>query len=59
MNKLPSSVLKNPKHDKLKAVYSYYNVATSVPLIKLMENALIMAKQLDFDVFNALDIMEN
>jgi hypothetical protein len=24
-----------------------------------MENALILAKQLDFDVFNALDIMEN
>lgn len=33
---LPSSVLKNPKHKDLKAVYSFYNVATTVPLKSLI-----------------------
>lgn len=56
---LPSSILKHEKYDVLKVAYSYYNVANTVPLIELMRNALILAKQCDFDVFNALDIMEN
>ena len=43
----------------LNAAYSYYNVATTVPLKQLMNDLLIFAKQQDFDVFNALDIMEN
>jgi glycylpeptide N-tetradecanoyltransferase len=56
---LPSTVIKNPKHNLLKAAYSYYNVATTVSLRDLMYNALILAKNEDMDVFNALDIMEN
>lgn len=56
---LPSSVLKNPKHKDLRAVYSFYNVATSVSLLQLMENALVLANNEEFDVFNALDIMDN
>jgi glycylpeptide N-tetradecanoyltransferase len=56
---LPSTVIKNPKHNLLKAAYSYYNVATSVSLKDLMFNALILAKNEDMDVFNALDIMDN
>ena len=47
------------KHNVLNAAYSYYNVATTVPLKQLMNDLLIFAKQQDFDVFNALDIMEN
>ncbi|KYK68559.1 myristoyl CoA:protein N-myristoyltransferase [Toxoplasma gondii TgCatPRC2] len=43
----------------LQAAYSFYNVATTVPLKQLIEDALCLAKQLDFDVFNALDVMEN
>ena len=43
----------------IKAAYSFYNVATSVPWTELMNDALVMAKKLDFDVFNALDLMEN
>ena len=57
---LPSQIIHgNTKHKTLKAAYSYYNVATSVPLVELMEDALILAKCNDFDVFNALDLMEN
>lgn len=56
---LPSSILGHEKYNLLKAAYSYWNVATSVPLHELMYDALIFAKQQDFDVFNALNVMEN
>lgn len=56
---LPSSILGNDKYSLLKAAYSYWNVATTVPLHELMYDALIFAKQHDFDVFNALNVMEN
>ncbi|KAF3439630.1 hypothetical protein FNV43_RR17908 [Rhamnella rubrinervis] len=56
---LPSSILGNQTYSTLKAAYSYYNVSTKTPLLQLMNDALIVAKQKDFDVFNALDIMEN
>mmetsp|Transcript_74711 Transcript_74711/g.163233 ORF Transcript_74711/g.163233 Transcript_74711/m.163233 type:complete len:459 (+) Transcript_74711:97-1473(+) len=57
--KLPSSILGNEKYTQLNAAYSYWNVATTVPLHELMYDALIFAKQNDFDVFNALNVMEN
>ncbi|KAI3510009.1 hypothetical protein L1887_25535 [Cichorium endivia] len=56
---LPSSILGHPNHTNLKAAYSYYNVVTKTPLVQLMNDALIVAKQMDFDVFNALDVMHN
>jgi len=56
---LPSSILKNEKYDTLHAAYSYWNVATTVTLNDLMTDALILAKTHDFDVFNALNVMEN
>ena len=57
---LPSTVIKSASLGvSLKAAYSYYNVANKTPLLQLMEDALVLAKQRDFDVFNALDIMEN
>ncbi|OEH76611.1 myristoyl :protein n-myristoyltransferase [Cyclospora cayetanensis] len=68
---LPSSVIGHPKHKEVKmqyfwcigdssqAAYSFYNVATTVPLKDLMQDALCLAKQKDFDVFNALDVMDN
>eukprot|EP01016_Furgasonia_blochmanni_P051696 TRINITY_DN8169_c0_g1_i1.p1 TRINITY_DN8169_c0_g1~~TRINITY_DN8169_c0_g1_i1.p1 ORF type:complete len:156 (-),score=26.76 TRINITY_DN8169_c0_g1_i1:169-636(-) len=37
----------------------FYTVATSVPLKDLLADALILAQREGFDVFNALDIMEN
>ncbi|XAR50079.1 Glycylpeptide N-tetradecanoyltransferase [Bertholletia excelsa] len=56
---LPSSILGNQNYSTLKAAYSYYNVSTKTPLIQLMNDALIVARQKDYDVFNALDVMEN
>lgn len=56
---LPSSILNNPNYSTLKAAYTFYHVSTKTPLLQLAQDALIVAKQKDFDVFNALDIMEN
>ena len=56
---LPSTVIGHEKHSTLKAAYSFYNVATSMPLVDLMRDALVCAKQVNMDVFNALNIMEN
>ncbi|KNA04553.1 hypothetical protein SOVF_198630 [Spinacia oleracea] len=56
---LPSTILGHPNYTTLKAAYSYYNVATKTPLLQLMNDALIIAKLKDYDVFNALDVMEN
>jgi len=56
---LPSTIMNHPEYNTLKAAYSYYNVATTVDWDVLMGDALILAKQLDFDVFNALDLMDN
>jgi len=56
---LPSSILGHDKYDILKAAYSFWNVATTVTFNELIYDALIYAKQNDFDVFNALNVMEN
>nr|CCA19825.1 glycylpeptide Ntetradecanoyltransferase 2 putative [Albugo laibachii Nc14] len=56
---LPSSIIGHEKYKKLNAAYSFYNVATSVTLTDLMQDALILAKQENFDVFNALSLMNN
>merc|ERR1712157_96558 len=56
---LPSSVMKNTKHKTLHAAYSFYNIATTLPLTTLMKDALILAKKDKMDVFNALNLMEN
>uniref|UniRef100_K3X2Q6 Glycylpeptide N-tetradecanoyltransferase n=1 Tax=Globisporangium ultimum (strain ATCC 200006 / CBS 805.95 / DAOM BR144) TaxID=431595 RepID=K3X2Q6_GLOUD len=56
---LPSTIIGNEKYRTLNAAYSFYNVATSVPLEQLMQDLLIVAKQQKHDVFNALNLMEN
>eukprot|EP00897_Mesotaenium_endlicherianum_P009862 jgi/Mesen1/8904/ME000537S08297 len=56
---LPSTIIGNETHSKLKAAYSFYNVATATPLLQLVSDALVLAKRKQFDVFNALDIMHN
>jgi len=57
---LPSTIIGNPKHSHLNAAYSFYNVATSVDLVTLMKDALILAKNEEgMDVFNALSQMDN
>ncbi|KAK6473037.1 glycylpeptide N-tetradecanoyltransferase 1 [Huso huso] len=56
---LPSTIMNHPVHKSLKAAYSFYNVHTTTPLLELMSDALVLAKSKGFDVFNALDLMEN
>lgn len=56
---LPSTVMHHPVHKTLKAAYAFYNVAAKTTWLDLMTDALISAKNNGFDVFNALDLMEN
>jgi len=56
---LPSTVIGNDKYSHLKAAYSFYNVANTISFRDLMYNALILAHKNNFDVFNALNLMEN
>lgn len=56
---LPSSIIQHPKHKTLKAAYSFYNVANKNTLKALTVDMLVIAKKQGFDVFNALDIMDN
>ncbi len=56
---LPSSILNHDLHKTLFAAYSFFNIANSVTIKELIRNALILANQEKFDVFNALNILEN
>jgi glycylpeptide N-tetradecanoyltransferase len=56
---LPSSVLNHEKYSTMYAAYSYYNVPGKHSALELTRNALILAKKNKFDVFNALDLMDN
>ena len=56
---LPSTIRSHPTHNQLKAAYSFYNVSTVTPWVDLIGDALVLAKNNDFDVFNALDSMDN
>ena len=56
---LPSSILGHDKHKTLYAAYSYYYFHTATPLLQLVNDAMIHAKRLEFDVFNALDVLQN
>ncbi|XP_054712254.1 glycylpeptide N-tetradecanoyltransferase 2-like [Uloborus diversus] len=56
---LPSTVMHHPMHKSLKAAYAFYTVGKATPLADLMQDALIVAKNMGYDVFNALDLMEN
>ncbi|CAI4229046.1 unnamed protein product [Auanema sp. JU1783] len=56
---LPSTVMHHPVHKTIRAAYSYYNVAGTVTFKQLMNDALILARKNDFDVFNALNLMDN
>jgi len=56
---LPSTIVDHPRYKALKAAYSFYNVATKCDLTELMNDALVLARNEEFDVFNALNLMEN
>ncbi|CAI7627032.1 unnamed protein product [Penicillium pancosmium] len=66
---LESTVIDNPKHEKVRAAYLYYYATETAftgdqkalkdRLLVLMNDALICAKQAKFDVFNALTLQDN
>lgn len=65
---LPSSVIGNMKHKKLNAAYLFYYGSDTIEssttvyhdrLKILITDAMIFAKKLNFDVFNALTLMDN
>ncbi|KAK9239423.1 acyl-CoA N-acyltransferase [Lipomyces kononenkoae] len=72
---LPSTVIGNPTHDNLLAAYQFYYASTAglaLPrthpecatllknrLLVLFNDALVLAKNLGFDVFNALTLLDN
>eukprot|EP00177_Eucheuma_denticulatum_P002531 GFKZ01004545.1.p1 GENE.GFKZ01004545.1~~GFKZ01004545.1.p1 ORF type:complete len:441 (-),score=69.02 GFKZ01004545.1:1666-2988(-) len=56
---LPSSVIKHPVHKTLNAAYAYCTAAVKTPIAELMQDALILARRNNFDVFNALDLARN
>ncbi|KAG8533053.1 glycylpeptide N-tetradecanoyltransferase [Bacidia gigantensis] len=66
---LESQVINNTKHDTVRAAYLYY-YATETAFEKeeqglkerlnlLMNDALVLAKKFNFDVFNALTLLDN
>lgn len=56
---LPSTIINDEKHKTLFAAYSYYMVPKKHSINDLMKTALILARNDKFDVFNALDLMDN
>ncbi|CAG2109844.1 unnamed protein product [Medioppia subpectinata] len=57
---LPSSVMHHPTYKSIKAAYAFYTVASGdVSLHDLMQDVLTVAKNAGYDVFNALDLMDN
>jgi glycylpeptide N-tetradecanoyltransferase len=69
---LPSTIINHPKHNLLEAAYLFYYASdvAFVPgedvdgklkkrLDQLIGDALIIANQAKFDVFNALTLMDN
>jgi len=56
---LPSTVLRHEVHKILNVAYSYYSVPNKHNLTDLMKDALILAKNKGYDVFNALDVQQN
>ncbi|KAI9332510.1 glycylpeptide N-tetradecanoyltransferase 1-like protein [Obelidium mucronatum] len=61
---LPSSILKNEKHNHLRAAYLFYYTPLGLGknlqrTTQIMRDALIQAVANNFDVFNCLDLMGN
>lgn len=56
---LPSLVLGHPEHNELRAAYQFYTVPGANSIKDLMADALIVAKSKGYDVFNALDLLDN
>ncbi|UJR33772.1 hypothetical protein I4U23_021199 [Adineta vaga] len=56
---LSSTIMNHPQYKTLNACYMYYHAASRTPLCDLVNDCLVQALKNDFDVFNALDLMDN
>jgi len=56
---LPSSVSNNHQYNGMKAAFSFHTVVTKHSQSKLMKDVLVMAKMKGYDVFNALNVLNN
>jgi glycylpeptide N-tetradecanoyltransferase len=54
---LPSTVLKNPNYSDVRVAYAYYVVSDKFTMDQVFEDALIIARDKGYDVFNSLNIM--
>ncbi|XP_041819075.1 glycylpeptide N-tetradecanoyltransferase 2-like isoform X2 [Chelmon rostratus] len=54
-----SRVLNHPVHTGLRAAHLLYVASTAADPVDLMEDTLVLAKSKGFDVFSALDVMDN
>lgn len=54
-----SKVLNHPVHNSLKVAHLLYTVCNVTGMDDLMQDTLVLAKSKDFDVFCALDVMDN
>jgi glycylpeptide N-tetradecanoyltransferase len=57
--KIKSPVLKNDKNDYINVAQLFYYTSVNEPQYSLIKNMLIVARNNNMDVFNAMDIMEN
>lgn len=57
---LPSTVVNNTLHSRINVAYLFYYAASSpAQLQRIIHAALVIARDLGFDVFNCVEIMEN
>nr|XP_020460982.1 glycylpeptide N-tetradecanoyltransferase 1-like [Monopterus albus] len=56
---ISSRVLNHPVHTGLRAAHLFYIASTATDPGDLMEDALVLAKSKGFDIFCALDVMDN
>lgn len=56
---ISSRVLNHPVHTGLRAAHLLYVACTATDPADLMEDTLVLAKSKGFDIFSALDVMDN
>lgn len=52
-------VLNHPVHTGLRAAHLFHVASTATDHVDLMEDTLVLAKSRGFDIFSALDVMDN
>lgn len=56
---LPSTIIGHPRYSVLNTAYSFYSVANKTPYEQLLNDMLVLGAKDNFDVFNALNLLDN